>query len=380
MKYTLIALLTICNLTRISAQKHNLYTDAGISFSQFYPGLSATYNYKFARWIGVGAGCQAHAWFPTITNPHQYVPGVFGDLRLNIGPRKKNQFFAFMDLGINFYKHTNEDYRNETNVSSVSRDNGSYTGLGMGYFRQTTERGAGFYTSVKIMSNGYEANRQDLVTGEQSVESASRGTLALSFGYRFGNKSADDNNVPSGFLPRREKARSDDGAYGTIASKHNLFVDLGVPFPLFSATYNYKMVKWLGVGGGAQGYKIYRPGTNSKRTTLALFADIRFNMRPEKNNQFFSFLDLGINLYKQDPKYFRDSTTVYNIPHNNGFYSGLGFGYFRRMTERGGGPYASLKLMGNWYTIYGYNIVSEDQNTGLSSMNGAFAFSLGFKF
>jgi hypothetical protein len=50
------------------------------------------------------------------------------------------------------------------------------------------------------------------------------------------------------------------------------------------------------------------------------------------------------------------------------------------MTERGGGPYASLKLMGNWYTIYGYNIVSEDQNTGLSSMNGAFAFSLGFKF
>jgi hypothetical protein len=57
-------------------------------------------------------------------------------------------------------------------------------------------------------------------------------------------------------------------------------------------------------------------------------------------NQFFSFLDLGMNFYDPTGKYNTPGTSVVVYsPKNNGFYSGIGAGYFRRMTNRGGGPY-----------------------------------------
>lgn len=173
------------------------------------------------------------------------------------------------------------------------------------------------------------------------------------------------------------------------AQKHHLFADVGYT-PGFSVTYNYKIAKHLGAGIGVQGYKFYRAYEDFRQFTPGVFGDIRLYIRPEKNNQFILFLDLGIDIYKQDKRYFhfynlnnryqRDSTVIYNIPHNNGFYTGLGFGYFRRMTKSGGGPYVSLKAVSNWFTLRGYSIVSEDNDIVLSSAGGAMALSLGFKF
>ncbi|MBZ0097919.1 MAG: hypothetical protein K8F30_02490, partial [Taibaiella sp.] len=129
-----------------------------------------------------------------------------------------------------------------------------------------------------------------------------------------------------------------------------------------------------------QGYRVPRTRAHIRQFTPAIYGDIRLNIRPEKNNQLFSFLDLGINLYQQDKIDERDSTRVADISHNNGFYSGIGMGYFRRMTKRGGGPYASLKMMFNWYTITAYSIVAENYDMRWWSGSGSFAFSLGFKF
>ncbi|RYD54988.1 MAG: hypothetical protein EOP56_17330 [Sphingobacteriales bacterium] len=163
------------------------------------------------------------------------------------------------------------------------------------------------------------------------------------------------------------------------AAQHNIYTDVGHT-PGFSLTYDYKLTKRLSVGGGVQGYKFFRTDDGIRRFTPAIFADIRLHMRPEKNNQFFSFLDLGMNVYKQNKEYVRMINGVSHIPHDNGFYSGLGFAYLRRMTGRGGGPYASLKLFFNWHTIWRYSIVSEANEIGLLSANGTTALSVGFKF
>lgn len=163
------------------------------------------------------------------------------------------------------------------------------------------------------------------------------------------------------------------------AQKHNIWADIGY-VPGASVTYNYKFAKRFAAGAGLQGYTYYRTDVDGRKFTPALFADLRLNLAPGRKNQFFSLLDLGMNIYKQDKTYFRDTTSVYNIPHNNGFYSGLGIGYFRRITKRNSGIYASFKLMLNWHTLTRYSIISEEEDIELLSANGAAVFSIGFKF
>lgn len=166
---------------------------------------------------------------------------------------------------------------------------------------------------------------------------------------------------------------------GSSAQKHSIWADVGY-VPGASVTYNYKFAKRFAAGAGLQGYNYYRTRADERSFTPALFADIRLNLAPARKNQFFSFIDLGINLYKRNKAYYRNTTSVYNIPHNNGFYSGFGLGYFRRMTKRNGGLYTSLKLMLNWHTVNVYSIISEEEDTKLLSANGGVVFSVGFKF
>jgi hypothetical protein len=66
------------------------------------------------------------------------------------------------------------------------------------------------------------------------------------------------------------------------AQQNNLFGDLGLPLDLglpgVSVTYNRKLVKWFGVGVGAQGYFYSRQdmhNNNVEQFTPAVFADLR---------------------------------------------------------------------------------------------------------
>lgn len=170
------------------------------------------------------------------------------------------------------------------------------------------------------------------------------------------------------------------------AQKHTVYADVGIPIGV-SATYNYKLTKNLGAGMGIQGIKFRHPGDHlllpediTNRFTPAIYVDIRLTAWATKKNQLITFLDFGMNFYKQNKTYYRDDNTVFNVPHNNGFYTGLGLGYFRRMTKLGGGPYLSLKLVSNWFTVKEYNIVSTDQDRVLWALDLIPALSLGFKF
>jgi hypothetical protein len=113
----------------------------------------------------------------------------------------------------------------------------------------------------------------------------------------------------------------------------------------------------------------------------AVFLDLRLYISPTRKNQLFTFLDLGINFYDLGGRTYGSSSTatVYSMPSNNGFYTGFGFGYFRQVTKRGGGPYGSLKLVGNWTIIRGYDHVRE-RDIGIADANGSPVVSVGFKF
>lgn len=165
----------------------------------------------------------------------------------------------------------------------------------------------------------------------------------------------------------------------SYAQKHTIYADVGY-VPGISATYNYNLTKHFSGGIGLQGYK-FAPSQNLESIFMpSIYADMRIKIRPSKKNQFFSFFDFGINFYQQDKSYRRDSTTISHYPHNNGFSFAMGLGYFRRMTKRGGGPYLSLKLLSNWYTIRGYSVVSEREEIGLLNINARPVVAIGFKF
>jgi hypothetical protein len=115
----------------------------------------------------------------------QPVPALFWDLRFNICSGKKSQYFLFLDAGLNIYKRTNEQWIDGNNYYAVKEDNGSYTGLGIGYFRPQTTRGWGHYVSLKLISNTYRANAYNNATGEKSVGNWSDGTIVVSFGFKF---------------------------------------------------------------------------------------------------------------------------------------------------------------------------------------------------
>jgi hypothetical protein len=172
-----------------SAQKQYLYTDGAISLAYFDPGFSATYNYNPVKHLGLGLGVQGYVFHPAITNPRQFTPAVFADVRFRIRPERISQYFALLDVGMDFYKHNNDQDIKSNHVYTVPNDNGVYVGLGIGYFLRLTHRGWGPYTTVKLINNLYKQNDYNMVTNEQKSWTSGGGTIVLSLGFRF----LDDN-------------------------------------------------------------------------------------------------------------------------------------------------------------------------------------------
>lgn len=183
MRWLLVALFLV-STGKATAQKDALFVDGGMSLARGLPGVSATYNYNVARFLGLGIGAQLYDYHATMTNS-QFVPALFWDVRFTVRAKKKNQYFLFVDAGANIYKHTGETWKQGNTRYAVQDDNGSYTGLGVGYFRRHTERGRGRYVTLKFISNSYKARTYDLVSSESGVVTLGRGTIVASFGYRF---------------------------------------------------------------------------------------------------------------------------------------------------------------------------------------------------
>jgi hypothetical protein len=187
MKYVLVALLALISTIKASAQKHNLYADGGLCLAYNDPGFSATYNYNFIKYIGIGAGVQGYAFHPAATNIRHFTPAVFADLRFRIRPEKISQYFAFVDVGYNFYKHNNDSLQEGNFIYSVPQDNGIYGGLGIGYFLRLTHRGWGPYATVKLISNNCKVDQRNILTNEKGSQHQTRSTLVISLGFRFGD-------------------------------------------------------------------------------------------------------------------------------------------------------------------------------------------------
>jgi hypothetical protein len=169
--------------------------------------------------------------------------------------------------------------------------------------------------------------------------------------------------------------------YNVSAQKHNVFADVSTPlagsFPGGSLTYNYKLSPRFGGGIGVQGNE--NRGISEANFPMfvpAVFADIRFYFRPEKKNRFFSFVDIGMTFLKDTTAFY--SNAVYDIG-KNGFYLGTGFGYFRPVTKRGWGPYATLKLLGNHLTTRTYYFQPQREDVRLG-IDGSIDIAIGFKF
>ena len=191
MKYVLLALVSLIHSYGASAQKDNLYADAGLSLAYNDPGFSLTYNHNFIKYIGVGAGIQGYAFHPAATNIRQFTPAVFADLRFRLRPEKISQYFAFLDVGYNFYQHNNDSVQEGNFIYSVPQDNGIYGGIGIGYFLRLTHRGWGPYVTVKFISNHCRVNQINIATNEQGTSTQTRSTLVISLGFRFGDDVED---------------------------------------------------------------------------------------------------------------------------------------------------------------------------------------------
>ena len=176
MKYIFIGLLVIFNPISSLAQKDNLFADVGST-----GGFSVTYNHKTREGFGMGGGLQGYNFSLTKYDSHQFLPGVFGDLRF-YRPRKKHLFFYLIDLGINVYTF-NSIYTAYKIITA--KNNGLYFGFGAGYLRTITKRGGGPYASLKFISNGYTADEYYIPTGTHSKFFGIDGTLALSVGFKF---------------------------------------------------------------------------------------------------------------------------------------------------------------------------------------------------
>lgn len=167
------------------------------------------------------------------------------------------------------------------------------------------------------------------------------------------------------------------------AQKQYLYTDGGLSLayfdPGFSATYNYNILRHLGIGAGAQAYVFHPATTLPRHFTPALFADLRLRIRPEKISQYFVLADLGMDFYQHNNDVVRDRNFSYSVPKKNGFYFGLGIGYFLRLTYRGWGPYASVKLINNIYNKDEVNLSTGEPKT-ISSAGSTTVLSLGFRF
>jgi len=187
MKRISIILLFLASCLRVSAQKNYVYTDAAISLAYYDPGFSATYNYNPIKYIGMGIGVQGYVFHPATTSPHLFTPAAYADVRFRIRPEKISQYFVFLDVGMDFYKHNNDSAIAGNYIDYVPNNNGVYVGMGIGYFLRLTYRGWGVYTTAKLINNIYRRNEYDMANKEPSSINAAGGTVILSLWFRFGD-------------------------------------------------------------------------------------------------------------------------------------------------------------------------------------------------
>ncbi len=191
MKWLSVVLLSFASSLCATAQKHHIYTDGAISLAYFDPGFSATYNYHPVKYIGMGIGVQGYVFHPATTNPRQFTPAAFADVRFRIRPGKISQYFVLFDVGMDFYKHNNDLAAVGNYIYSVPNDNGVYAGLGLGYFLRLTYRGWGPYATAKLINNIYKRNEYNTITNEHSSIHPAGATIILSLGFRFGDDNKD---------------------------------------------------------------------------------------------------------------------------------------------------------------------------------------------
>lgn len=173
-----------------------------------------------------------------------------------------------------------------------------------------------------------------------------------------------------------QKRRS---SYESPGSIHHVFADLGYT-PSVSLTYNYKTAKHWGVGIGAQGCYSHPTGAINSQVAKALYGEIRLYIRPEKNNQFFSFFDVGMDFYKgKNWFYWQEGSRIGYALKNHGVYTGLGLGYLRLM-KNSRGPFAAFKMIANWFSAYDYSTVNKQEHSRGVQGWGTLVIALGYKF
>lgn len=164
-----------------------------------------------------------------------------------------------------------------------------------------------------------------------------------------------------------------------LTGTHHVYADMGTKSTI-SLTYNYNVSRHWGWGAGVQRGKWDNGYAINQHYISSIFADMHFSMRPKKNNQFFSNLDFGMDLYKHDKRYYLDSVILYDFSGKSSLYTALGFGYMRRITKRGGGIYVSLRFVFDMYKVNIYSYIADDKNTTTKWANGNGILSIGFKF
>lgn len=169
----------------------------------------------------------------------------------------------------------------------------------------------------------------------------------------------------------------------TELPKHLLYTDVGLCGARInlglSATYNYKVLPWLGIGVGAQAYDFFPTVCHDHRYVPAVYGDLQFYIRPRKKGQFLAFIDIGKDFYSSSDEYVRQNDFIYYVPLKNGGYFGLGIGYFRAVTKRGWGVYTTLKLISNFYKPNVYNIETGEKYISAYD-RGTAVLSFGFRF
>lgn len=86
-----------------------------------------------------------------------------------------------------------------------------------------------------------------------------------------------------------------------------------------------------------------------------------------------------MDFYRHHDGYEREGSYAYSAPNDNGVYFGLGMGYFLRLTQRGWGPYANVKMISNFCREDQIDIATGEAKS-LSSGRGTAVISLGFRF
>jgi hypothetical protein len=172
------------------------------------------------------------------------------------------------------------------------------------------------------------------------------------------------------------------GTVGASAQKDIFWADGGISLarliPGASATYNYQLFRFLGIGGGAQVYDFHATYYNFQPVP-ALYLETRWTIRSRKKNQYFLFSQAGLNVYKRNTQSWVDGNTAYIVKDDNGAYRGLGFGYFRPQTNRGWGHYVTLKFITTAYNTNAFDRVSGNQSVHVLSY-GTIVISYGYKF